>query len=251
MHIINPYRYASGGFAPTDISGCVLWMDGSDLTTMYQDIAKTSQTTAGGNSVRVWIDKSASAHEFTEATTFPVYADNIKNSLGAVSFTAASTDFLSKATPGIFTGSTTMFAVWNEINNDQVGTVITSDGLVSTRQAIFADTRTSPRRCIAYPYTSLSHIDNTNDLAANLWHYTSAVISANTSAQAWLDGTSQGSTANVTAPTEGTVSIGRQNYPSGQSYMNGYIAEIIMYNSALSTANREAVESYLASKWAI
>ena len=34
-------------------------------------------------------------------------------------------------------------------------------------------------------------------------------------------------------------------------YLNGDIAEIIIYNSALSDADRSAVESYLMTKWAI
>jgi len=33
--------------------------------------------------------------------------------------------------------------------------------------------------------------------------------------------------------------------------MRGYIYELVAYNSALSTADREAVEGYLAWKWGV
>jgi hypothetical protein len=53
-----------------------------------------------------------------------------------------------------------------------------------------------------------------------------------------------------TANSTNDFTIGR--LPSGQSeFLNGDIAEIIIYNSALSDANRALVENYLLAKWAI
>ena len=46
------------------------------------------------------------------------------------------------------------------------------------------------------------------------------------------------------------LSIGcRLNGAAGQLPYNGDIAEVLVYNTALSTANRQAVETYLSNKW--
>jgi hypothetical protein len=53
-----------------------------------------------------------------------------------------------------------------------------------------------------------------------------------------------------TANSTNDLTIGR--LPSGQSeFLNGDIAEIIIYNAALSDTARAAVEQYLIAKWAI
>jgi hypothetical protein len=46
--------------------------------------------------------------------------------------------------------------------------------------------------------------------------------------------------------------IGAQEY-AGDFYflLSGNVAEVILYNAALSDTDRSAVESYLMSKWAI
>ena len=47
------------------------------------------------------------------------------------------------------------------------------------------------------------------------------------------------------------MNIGTSNYPGYEYYLKGDIAEIIVYDSALSDTNRQNVESYLNSKYAI
>jgi len=62
-------------FAPTTVSGCTLWLDGSDTTSM---------TFSGGTSnLTAWKDKSINSYTATNFGT-PVYAPNIKNSLGVI-----------------------------------------------------------------------------------------------------------------------------------------------------------------------
>ena len=52
-------RKAAFGFAPTSITGCVLWMDAADSSTV----------TLSSIAITQWNDKSASANHFVQATT--------------------------------------------------------------------------------------------------------------------------------------------------------------------------------------
>jgi hypothetical protein len=47
------------------------------------------------------------------------------------------------------------------------------------------------------------------------------------------------------------LTIGNVAEPPFSGYLNGDIAEIIIYNSALSDTDRGLVESYLLAKWGI
>jgi hypothetical protein len=62
-------------FAPTSVGNCVLWLDGSDITTM----------SLTGSNLTAWRDKSSNNYTASNFGT-PVYAANIKNSLGVVQF---------------------------------------------------------------------------------------------------------------------------------------------------------------------
>ena len=48
-----------------------------------------------------------------------------------------------------------------------------------------------------------------------------------------------------------SVTIACRQSPAPDGYRNTYIGEVIIYNSALSTADRQSVENYLKAKWGI
>jgi hypothetical protein len=61
-------------------------------------------------------------------------------------------------------------------------------------------------------------------------------------------------TTNLSGPVApvGPLNIGYTTFtPSVQGAMRGYIYELVVYNSALSTASRNAMEGYLAWKWGL
>uniref|UniRef100_A0A6C0EMN7 Fibronectin type-III domain-containing protein n=1 Tax=viral metagenome TaxID=1070528 RepID=A0A6C0EMN7_9ZZZZ len=66
-------------FTPSSVSGCVLWLDGADTTTMTFSTGTSNLTT--------WKDKSTNSYTATNFGT-PVYAPNIKNSNGVVQCTS-------------------------------------------------------------------------------------------------------------------------------------------------------------------
>jgi len=67
-------------FNPKTVGNCVLWMDGSDVTTM---------TFSSGSNLSNWTDKSSNNYIASVFGT-PVYAPNIKNSLGVIQYVVGS-----------------------------------------------------------------------------------------------------------------------------------------------------------------
>ncbi len=47
------------------------------------------------------------------------------------------------------------------------------------------------------------------------------------------------------------VGAGASENPDGGYFLNGYIAEIIIFDRALKIEERQAVENYLGEKWAV
>ncbi len=72
-----------GGFMPTDIAGLQLWLDFSDITTLFLDAAKTMPVTADGDVIGAVEDKSGNGNDATQATTAnkPLHKTAIQNSL--------------------------------------------------------------------------------------------------------------------------------------------------------------------------
>jgi hypothetical protein len=50
------------GFSPTSIPGAVLWLDGGDSNTMFQDTGGVTPITGGGQTVQRWNDKSGNSN---------------------------------------------------------------------------------------------------------------------------------------------------------------------------------------------
>ena len=50
--------FSSGSFSPSSISGCKLWLDGADLTSLFQNTAGSTPVTTTGQVVQLWTDKS-------------------------------------------------------------------------------------------------------------------------------------------------------------------------------------------------
>ena len=69
----------------------------------------------------------------------------------------------------------------------------------------------------------------------------------------YLNGNTMGSVNNpqTSAFAYTTYAIGSRNTASASYSWNGLIGEIILFNSALTTPQRQQVEGYLAWKWGL
>jgi hypothetical protein len=255
--IINPYRYASSGISsPEDVAGLVIWFDGTDTSYMYQTYPTTTAVSSNDDPVGDWINKaSGGAGESMQTATAGqrgTYKTSVQNGLSAI---YADSDYLqtdaSMAT--YWSGDWSLFAVYSQTTDqtENQGLVISSEGNNSGAARLYADTRASPRRVIGI--ASSQWVSLISEQAPK-WEVKCGVFDADAgtygTVEGFLDGVSQGTvagTAGLAAGSSACVFAAG----AGTAPFKGWIGEILLYSSALSTTDRQSVEAYLAAKWAI
>ena len=251
-------------FLPTNIPSCVVWLDGDDP-------AGTGVRPASGATVSSWKDKSGQANHFTgsfvTAGTAPVWTPSLFNGCGGITMSGSS----NAAQGSYFQLPTTSSPV-------NVGTTCTFFIV-----CYVLGTSTPSSRLIATSYAGNANDYNDTGTFLVQWYSTSIelyrlltnrVIISSSSAgtilllsvvfdgtnmnfyrSGVLSGTGTPGSATGFAPSTGnfkftTIAIGRYlGTTSGNYSFNGYALEYIMYNQALTTAQRQQVEGYLSAKW--
>lgn len=222
--------------APKTISGLAVWLDASDAATI---------TIATG--VSAWADKSGNSNNATQATgsaqpTVQTAAQNGKNTLR---FTGASSQFLTLASAiNVAASGFTALAVMRRGGPSGSNTVQVLGSSTSPTAATLEWWSTGVIYCTGVGGASRGQFSSAQ--AATTYNVVSAVSPSNTDGKIYFNGSDVSSTPNATATM---TSLDRIGY-SDSNYCNGEIAEILVYNSALSNANRQALEAYLKAKWA-
>ena len=238
----HPFKYGPWLGRPTAISGCALWLDATDSTTLFQDTAGTSPVTTTGQTLRRWNDKSGRGCNATQAGNAPTW-----NSAGYTTFTRTSAQNL-RLPDGTLPYSAvntaySMFAVVRPTVSSAILTILCS-GSQGTNQFNGLQIQSDGR---------LMNIWFNNDVGGgsvpqNVFSIASAVYTGS-SRSVFLTG----STVNTTASSgwAGTISnnvIGMESSTNNHAF-GGDIGELIVYPTALSTTERQQIEGYLAWKW--
>jgi len=237
-------------FQPTQISGCIQWLDATDNTTIYSSYPGT--LAGNGSTVTQWNDKSgAGNHVYQNASsTCPTFtlASNALNFSGggglwnSVGYALSSnvSFFSVMISPG--TGWGTWGTLWGHFRSGG------HDADIQFRQ-----------ESLTNGYVSWHTNNNNNNYLAIPTVGTKTLYSCTMSngVNMFLQNSYSGSTASAIY-TEGAMTIaggtvapfwiGRSD--SGEVY-NGYICEIIYYNQKVSDTQRRQVEAYLAQKWSL
>ena len=212
-------------FQPIDIPGCALWLDAADAASL---------TFSSGSNVSVWRDKSGNARD---ATSWTGTATKVGNAIYFNGSAALQTSL--SASTNVECG----FVVFSVNANGVANTFIGSQNAEGGRQFRVNPTLQTVKQNIAgVLYTTGTTIVNnttclgeyTND-GTTLTHYLNGVFDATATSIAYSSGT--------------TTSIGGRFGPS--EFMAGNIYEIIIFNTSLTTSQRQQVEGYLAWKWGL
>lgn len=241
--IIDNYQYSSA-FSPSNLPNLILWLDASDISTITQSSGSVSQ----------WNDKSGNGYNATQATSAnqPVTNSRTINGINVLDFDGTNDMFAVPSISGLDSANFTVFCIYTvDDYTTQLQSLITAYrttvgnstyGL--TLNGTAANQISFSARFSAGSWATISHIHNgspqiavgrRNSTTQQVWNG-NGITASNTSAQslgASLNGTGIGS---------------RQ---AGQRHFNGVIAEIIMYNVALSDTEVNMVAAYLSSKWAV
>lgn len=214
---------------PSDISGLQLWYKADQVTGLVD-----------ADPVTTWTDLGALLKDLTQstATNKPIYKTNIVNSLPVVRFDG-SNDRMSTATFTAIAQPVTVFCVAKS-------SALTGAQYFDTTNRPLFGTNATPRHTL---YAGSSIL--TSAAAADTdWHVYSCIFNG-ASSIARRDGTS------IITGNPGTQSFGNVLYVGGDPIsltsapLNGDIAELGVYNSALGTTDHNNLGSGLATKYAL
>ena len=239
------------GFNPRDINSLQLWLDATEISA------------ADSTSVATWNDLSGNNFNATQTTSAnqPTYRTNQVNGLPTIQFDG-SNDFLSLSGGALsilrnVAGATT-FVVY------KASTALTIQVPIYFTKAIAGQTRFQVRKGATNTFNILAgrldaeaveFVTSTGTVNVGNYVLQSARIDyQNTLLQQFFKNTLDGQktdflTSGNTSDTDSNdATLGNAN---SASYLNGNIAEIIVYNRTLSTAELTQVNTYLMAKWRI
>lgn len=241
-------------FIPTSpllVPGCVMWLDGSDQSSM----------TLSGSSVTQWVDKSGSGNTCSNATisNCPVLTQNILNGLSVLSFTGpgvlntTTSQWLDNTTMSFPNVSNTIFAVVYN-SNSTTKSATGNNYIISGRgdARISYSSYTSNLFATFIGNGSTWNTVGTNTPGRNMngvWSLTGMTL-ANNVLTPYFNRVAQDTKSGTMTAMTGLI-IG--DAPSGfrGQCLNGYIAEILIYNVVLTTDQRQSIETYLVNKWGL
>ena len=239
--ILNPYRYAgAGGFSPLDISGCDIWLDGSDISTMY-DSTIGGSLVANGGAIKRWEDKSGNARHAIEAnSSFLPERRDAGWTNGQTCIGPDNNGWILKFSPELdmrVYANVTVFFV-STYNSSYYANGLLGGGVLNTVQVLSTGVRVSRQSVLVSPifYSVGDKNIITTHFSGNLTSiYQEGVLTAGPTDLGNWDTWNQ------------AQRLGLMQYYARK----GEFGEFIVYNSALSDADRKAVEAYLGEKWGV
>ena len=230
-------RSAATAFVPTDIAGVFLWLDADDASTI---------TDAGAGAVSEWRDKSGNARHVSQATAGdrPTTGSVTVNGLNALAF--AGDKLVRDPTTLVALGSHTRFIV------------ATPSSVASRYLFQLLNKAGGAQFAFISAYSSVAYEEYAATVATVRYGIGPAgatgvnLLTTKRDGTAWasrFNGAASGSATSTSAALEVTaIGVGGSISDPG---MTGTIAEILVYDSALSTEQVAQVESYLATKWGV
>ena len=219
------------------VSGYNLWLDASD----------SSSITSSSNLISQWNDKSGSANNFTSSGGLrPTYTANSQNGLATVSFTASQ----GLTTPTFPFGSSafTVFTVQKINANGLYHGILEQNVSGGVGIGISGATNYfSLFRARISPQDYSGNIGATSSAYDVYVTKSAGMSSGSISATAYKNGTSIGTASFSSGSTANGAAVGYDGNNGDYSNMN--LAEILVYPSQLSDADRNKVEAYLRAKW--
>lgn len=236
-------------FFPSQISGCTLWLDAADTSTL----------SITGSNLNQWNDKSGRGFHFVKRSGFPVpvYQSNGINGYASISFTGAgvqsttNTQFLENTTISFNTSSYSIFAVANKTGGGTTtGYGYVLKGTVDSDFYLFFGQGSGNIATFTGSTSGWNDI-NVNSPAISICNVprVMAMTVSSTVLTPYYDGKSMNTKTGTTSAFSG-LRLGETSPDSysGQNW-NGLIGEVLVFSPALGVADRQRVEGYLANKW--
>ena len=242
------------------VAGMALWLDAADASTLFTTAAGSTQSGAD-DPVGRWEDKSGDGYHATQSTDTdwrPTRKLSVQNSRDGVLFDGTD-DFMSGLMTGKLSGNNpvTVFCAVNASSQGSTALARAAWGLgrnpggnLDRRVALLAWESASASAIRLYGgFAVFSQLPLTASVITSLYSGGGGAW------QVFQNGPEK------TPSSSGT---GNMNFQSGdyrigkhseldvsRDPFHGYVFEVLIYNTALSTGDRQANEAYLAAKWGI
>lgn len=232
--IINPYAFAGGSpFSPPDIAGLKLWLKADALS--LND----------GDQVSTWADSSGQGNDVTQATSGkqPIFKTAIIGGKPTVRFDGSNDTLINTTGPSI-SQPYTLFTTGRWAGTD-FQAAFTDGGAGLQCHCPYIDSSNRPALFFGSALAT-----SPNSLSANTPYLWSGIGNG---ASSILYQNGADTTASGNPGTNSLIGFClASNEPAGGTeYLACDISEIIVYDSSLSTGNRQAVEDYIGTKYSI
>lgn len=229
-------RKKMSSFLPTSLSGLVLWLNSSDLSSITSVSGKVSN----------WLDKSGNSNNAVQSNNSfkPTTNSRTLNGKNVLDFDGISSRLnLPSSLFSVPAGNNTVFIVvsFDNVLDDQNRLLAGSDS-GSGRWVLHRDP--SSDSVTANNSNSVTGISLTvpDDISA----HTLGLVRNSSAVKVFYDGSFS---APFTAENMTCTSLALGAQSSGGTYTDGIIAEVLIYNRALSDAELDIVGNYLSVGW--
>jgi hypothetical protein len=223
------------GFDPRSVPGCQLWLDGAD----------TSSMTLSGSTITQWNDKSGNGKNAVSTGT-PTYLTG-----GGVNFNGSS--YFLNQTFTMNLSQRSIFIVMQETSRSIYSGILTFIPTPNSGsdQSLLTVETTNGVEFLAGDSGYSSVLGNSSLIAKGIYNDNMSV----TTGSGYFNGTNATNrNASSAAGTSSGYTVGgrwQAGSMSASYRLNGVIYEIIIFNIAVTTSERQQVEGYLAHKWGI
>ena len=227
MSISIPTTVTIYQYSPKSLSGLALWLDAAD--------AASVSVSPGTQNVTGWNDKSGNGKNFTTVAGSPTYTSASQG----IFFNGTNLDCMQSSSVISYTsGVTSLFVV----------TKITATNAGYAYVIVFGNG-------VDYSLRYNGPFNGNDVIYGNIWYLNGNTQSVGTT----LPGSIINATTlinglvNSTASTVLQLSLGPASVsqPWAGRYLTGFIQEVIIISTAITTIQRQQVEGYLAWKWSL
>lgn len=227
---------AASGFAPTDIAGCISWFDAADASSVTVSTGVSNWSDKSGNIAASPYDTG----DFVQPTSSlqPAYTTAGINGKNVITFDGSDDVLLGRLPYNVVSGSLFIVSMPdadpNWVHMNRGSTTYTVVGQSGSSSTVLTSSLGTPTH---YVTGNAATWTTRNDVYLELTNNVEIYEGIGYDLRSLSDGS-------------GTSSYNLCGYGSGFN-MAGDVAEIVIYNTSLSSSDRETVEGYLAHKWGI
>lgn len=217
---------------PSSVTGLQLWLKADSINQ------------ADGTNVTNWADSSGNNFNATVSSgSAPIYKVNIVNGRPVVRFAGAGV--LKTPNTGI-NQPDTLICVANANVGSTYATFLDAPQSGPPRQMMRLEQSTGHMSL----YAGSGPVQGSNN-RSGAFHIFTGVIPSGGVATGYVDGVQEIAPTSIGTQGVGVANIGGDDWFGSSVWLNGDIAEMLIYSHDLTTAERNLVEGYLGSKYAI